>query len=247
MPLWNRLFVTLLLTALLGACARAPVADLTDVRSIVEHTYASGAARYAPGEYQLAHSALQAAEEQIRAGDYRRAERTLELARRYASEALNITVAQKQQIAAERRRQAEEKRQSELKKQQAEAARKRRAMLEEQQRELARQRAAEEEQARAAAAREKKRKAAEVKPEPAPQPRAVQEVKVVSGDDLAGIAARPEVYGDALLWPLIYKANRDQIKDPTEIYAGQVLSIPRDKTADEQSAARREAKELNLF
>lgn len=245
MPLFNRLVVMLIVTALAGACARAPVADLTDVRSIVEHTYASGAARYAPGEYQLANSALQAAEEQIKAGDYRQAERTLELARRYASEALNITVAQKQQLAAERRRQAEAKRQAELKKQQAEAARKRLEMLEEQRRERAR-RLAEEEQARSAA-RQREQEAAQAPPEPEPEPQPLRQVKVVTGEDLAAIAARPDVYGDALLWPLIYKSNRDQIKDPREIYAGQVLIIPRDKSPAEQDAARREARELNIF
>ncbi len=64
---------------------------------------------------------------------------------------------------------------------------------------------------------------------------------------MAAIAARPEVYKDALLWPLIYRANRDQIKDPKEIFAGQIFVIPRDKNRDEEEAARNEAKTLNLF
>ena len=55
------------------------------------------------------------------------------------------------------------------------------------------------------------------------------------------------VYDDAFLWPLIYKANRDQIKDPKEIFSGQMLMIPRDKSRDEADAARQEARELNLF
>ena len=35
-----------------------------------------------------------------------------------------------------------------------------------------------------------------------------------------------EMYGDALLWPKIYEANRDIIQDPDLIYPGQRLIIP---------------------
>jgi nucleoid-associated protein YgaU len=32
--------------------------------------------------------------------------------------------------------------------------------------------------------------------------------------------------GDPTLWPLLYRANRDQIKDPSLLYPGQRLTIP---------------------
>ena len=64
---------------------------------------------------------------------------------------------------------------------------------------------------------------------------------VKPGDTLPGIAARHEIYNDSYMWPLIYKANRDQIKDPMVIYVGQDLKIPRDITVDEIIEARREA------
>jgi nucleoid-associated protein YgaU len=32
--------------------------------------------------------------------------------------------------------------------------------------------------------------------------------------------------GDATLWPALYHANRDQIKDPARVYPGQRLAIP---------------------
>ena len=32
--------------------------------------------------------------------------------------------------------------------------------------------------------------------------------------------------GDPFLWPALYRANRDQIKDPSVLYPGQVLTIP---------------------
>ncbi|MEA2102104.1 MAG: LysM peptidoglycan-binding domain-containing protein [Thermodesulfobacteriota bacterium] len=64
---------------------------------------------------------------------------------------------------------------------------------------------------------------------------------VEKGETLPGIATRPEVYNDSFMWPLIYKANRDQIKDPKIIYQGQSLKIPRDISMDEIVEARREA------
>lgn len=242
--LWLMLMILLMVGA---GCSTAPVANLTEVRSIVEHAYASGAARYAPGEYQLASSALLAAEQQIRHGDSKRARNTLELARRYSSEALNITLKQKQQLALEQKRQAEEKRLEEQRREAAlERMRQQKLALEAEQkrqqklRDDAERKARKKKLAAEAAAREAARRKVETV-EPA------NEIEVAAGENLADIAARKEVYADALLWPLIYRANRDQIKDPTVIFAGQLLVIPRDKTEDEQSAARLEAKDLNLF
>lgn len=64
---------------------------------------------------------------------------------------------------------------------------------------------------------------------------------VKGGDTLPSIAARHELYNDSYMWPLIYKANRDQIKDPQIIYSGQDLKIPRDMSIEEIIGARREA------
>lgn len=47
------------------------------------------------------------------------------------------------------------------------------------------------------------------------------------GETLPQIAARAEIYNDASLWPLIYRANRDQIRDPKRLWPGQILTIPR--------------------
>ncbi len=49
---------------------------------------------------------------------------------------------------------------------------------------------------------------------------------VVKGDHLWGIAKKPEHYGNPFAWPVIYKANRDQIKNPDLIYPKQVFKIP---------------------
>lgn len=70
---------------------------------------------------------------------------------------------------------------------------------------------------------------------------------VSEGDLLWSIAKRPDIYGDPLLWPLIYQANRDQIKDPRKIYAGQTLSIPRNISESEREEARNRAKNSDFF
>ncbi len=64
---------------------------------------------------------------------------------------------------------------------------------------------------------------------------------VKKGETLMDIAARKEIFNDRLMWPLIYKANRDQIRDPMVIFPGQKLTIPRDITFEEIIEARKEA------
>jgi LysM repeat protein len=60
---------------------------------------------------------------------------------------------------------------------------------------------------------------------------------VVRGDTLWGISAREDLYNNALLWPIIYKANREQIRNPDRIFPRQVLAIPRDYSQEEAAAA----------
>lgn len=50
---------------------------------------------------------------------------------------------------------------------------------------------------------------------------------VVRGDYLAKIAGYSFIYDDSSKWGIIYRANRDQIKDPNLIYVDQILKIPR--------------------
>lgn len=51
---------------------------------------------------------------------------------------------------------------------------------------------------------------------------------VKKGECLWYIAGYEQIYGNPLKWPVIYKANKNKIKDPDLIYPGQVLLIPRD-------------------
>ena len=59
------------------------------------------------------------------------------------------------------------------------------------------------------------------------QPPRVHEVK--SGDTLSAIAK--QYYGDPNAYNRIFEANRPMLKNPDEIYPGQVLAIPEPDTA----------------
>ncbi len=65
---------------------------------------------------------------------------------------------------------------------------------------------------------------------------------VVGGDNLWNISGKDEVYADPYQWPLIYKTNRDQIKDADLIHPGQVLDIDHNSSASEIDAAVNHAK-----
>jgi nucleoid-associated protein YgaU len=240
-----RFLLIIIITAVAFAgCAKPPLAELETARYLVRDAAEVGAADWSPGEYRLAKAALEAAEEQMKKQQYRAAARTISLAQRYAKDARSESeralkrLAELERQRAETARLQEDKRLRELAEQEA-ALRQRE--LEQRRREEARQAAARTASAASAA-----------KPAPPPpvlpsEPDKVQRYEVLAGQNLAEIANLPEVYGDRLLWPLIYRANRDQIKTPQEIAPGQVLDIPRDKNSEELEAARKEARELNLF
>ncbi|HEX2770571.1 MAG TPA: LysM peptidoglycan-binding domain-containing protein [Geobacteraceae bacterium] len=69
---------------------------------------------------------------------------------------------------------------------------------------------------------------------------------VMRGETLPQIASQSDVYNDQTLWPLLYRANRDQIRDPGHIWPGQVLRIPRNLSREEIAEARRYSQEKPL-
>lgn len=62
-----------------------------------------------------------------------------------------------------------------------------------------------------------------VAPSAPPAPPAVF-YEVQKGDSLSKIAKAH--YGDAMKYPVIFEANKPMLKDPDQIYPGQVLRIP---------------------
>ena len=70
----------------------------------------------------------------------------------------------------------------------------------------------------------------------------VSSYSVVPGDNLWNISGKDEVYADPYQWPMIYKTNRDKIKDADLIYPGQVFDIDQNASASEIDAAVNHAK-----
>lgn len=50
---------------------------------------------------------------------------------------------------------------------------------------------------------------------------------VGNGESLWQIAAKPEAYGNANLWPLIWRANPKALPQPGQVKSGQKLRVPR--------------------
>ena len=71
---------------------------------------------------------------------------------------------------------------------------------------------------------------------------AMMSYNVVRGDHLWGISSKPTIYGNPYQWPLIFKSNRDKIKDADLIEPGQVLSIEKNPSAADVNAAVDHAK-----
>jgi hypothetical protein len=75
--------------------------------------------------------------------------------------------------------------------------------------------------------------------------RAPREVKylVKKGDSLWKISAKKSVYGDPFEWPLLFKANRDQIVDPDLIAVNQELGVKKEFDDSVIDDAKQEAKD----
>lgn len=215
-----RCLIFLIITTLLSACAKPPYQELDAAEYMVGRAYAMQAMEFAPTEFQSAKDALADARKALQQEDYGEALDSLEFSLKHSRRALVLTEENKAKRARE------------------EALR-----------------ALEEEKARQAAV--EKTPPQEVKPQvqstPPPKPAPKQKAApltsyvVSEGETLWTISAQPQVYNEGLLWPLLYQANRDQIKDPRQIFPGQTLSIRRDMTEKELDDARQRARESDIF
>jgi len=218
-----RSLIFIIIAVLLSSCAKPPRAELDAAEYMVGKAYAMQALEFAPTEFQAAKSALTDARKSMQDKDYGAARDSLEFSLKHARRAAVLT------------------KEHQAKRAEAEA-----------------QRALEEEKIRESALAKAEAKAvtqqAQVtppapKPAPKPQPKVepATSYSVGEGETLWTISANPKVYNEGLLWPLLYQANRDQIKDPRQIFPGQALSIRRDMTKDELEEARQKARESDIF
>ncbi len=214
------IFITI--AVLLSSCAKPPHAELDATEYMVGRAYAMQAEEFAPTEYQAAKAALSDARKAMQETDYDDARDSLEFSLKHARRA--VVLAEEGQA-----RRAEEEIQH----------------------------AREEEKARQLAlkAQAEKPVAKKIKAPPAPKPVAKPKPKIIpvssynvgEGENLWTISAKPQVYNEGLLWPLLYQANRDQIKDPRQIFPGQTLGIRRDMAQEELEEARQRARESDIF
>jgi hypothetical protein len=76
----------------------------------------------------------------------------------------------------------------------------------------------------------------ETKAEPTPVPSGKYTVE--AHDTLWGIAGKSDIYSDNFQWPLLFKANRDIIKDPDLIYPKQNFTIGKGYSSEEVAHAK---------
>ena len=94
----------------------------------------------------------------------------------------------------------------------------------------------------------------EAKPEPTPTPVVKAETSapeasyvVKKGDSLWKIASKKKVLGDPFAWPLLFKANRDQIQDPDFIDVRADLNYKKNYSKDEIADAVEKAEQTPPF
>jgi LysM repeat protein len=73
-------------------------------------------------------------------------------------------------------------------------------------------------------------------------PTAAGRYTVRRGDSLWGISAQADVYQNPFMWPMLYKANGDRIRDPDLIFPKQILAIPRAYSQEEADTAIQRAR-----
>ncbi len=80
---------------------------------------------------------------------------------------------------------------------------------------------------------------------PVPVATAVPGMKYVvkKGDTLWAVSSMNKIYQDPFQWPLLYKANRDQVADPDLIEVGQELDVRKDISSTEKEDAIQKAKD----
>ncbi|MBI1922541.1 MAG: LysM peptidoglycan-binding domain-containing protein [Geobacter sp.] len=209
----------LLLPVFWGCAARVPK-GMTESRAILEQTRTKGDDKILPAEYRSIEETVIMAEVLLKDGDDDEAERLFLLAWSKGMLLRKKLEEEKARVHAEKLLREEAER--------LKAEQKRLAEIEEQKR-LAEEKLREEEKKRREREKEKTERERPLPPY----------YTVKRGETLPQIAARHEVYNDQTLWPLIYRANRDQIRDPRFISPGQVLRIPRNVSREDIAEARR--------
>lgn len=236
----SRLLLPALLLILFGhGCANVPHRELDAARAAFSEAYDGGAPELAPARYQTAREVLENSEAFMADGQYRQARESLPYAEALARQALAAAHDEQKRRTAEAL--AQERLQGLKERLREEANLQPSPMI------------PNPKPARPAPATGKTQLPRKTTPASTPTdaippaPTLPSQYTVTDGETLWIIAAQNEIYQDPLLWPLLYRANRDQIKDPRRVYDGQTLTIPRNQNESEIAEARATARKSDIF
>ncbi|MEJ2199736.1 MAG: LysM peptidoglycan-binding domain-containing protein [Desulfuromonadaceae bacterium] len=218
-------FILISVCFIICACAPPPRQELEAARLAISKARASGAPELAPGKFQTALEVMENGEVLFARGQYHLAQETLPYAEALAQQAIH----------AAREEQARRDAEAALKKEK----------LEQLKQQLKAEYRRPREPKPTVIAKPTPSQPRQQTPPPSPPP--VTRYTVGNGETLWSISAQKTIYQDAFLWPLIYRANRDQIKDPKQIYPGQELNIPRNLKESDLMEARATAHKSDLF
>jgi nucleoid-associated protein YgaU len=74
-----------------------------------------------------------------------------------------------------------------------------------------------------------------------------EQYRVRRGDTLWNISGQAQIYRNPLMWPILYKANRQHVPDPDRIFPQQFLTIPRHLSQEEVSLAIQRARTRGVW
>lgn len=213
----------------LSACARFPEEEVKKAKLEIEAMYYADVSKYLPEEWNLMRDVWQKIDEAER-------ERDRESALRWYSYVMQKTEIiddmlvekKKEQERIKREREEEKKRLIELEKQRLT-----------EKTEPVKEDSKKTEKIEVAAIPQKKKNIEEVRYRI--EKRFPSFYTVREEESLEEVAALPNIYNDRYYWPLIYKFNRNQVRDPKKLYKGQILKIPRNITLEDIYKAREEA------
>ncbi len=231
--MYKTFILLIALSVLSYGCASAPRKELNAARSAITKAYTSGAPELAPGKYQTAVEVLANGEELVTRGQYGLARETLPYAEALAQQAIHA--AREEQLRRDLEELRTKKKLEQLK-----------IQLEQEEKSKPKPKPQPKTVSKPAPVKVAPAKPKPVTPAPPPAP-PLTSYTVGDGETLWFIAAKKRVYQDAFLWPLIYRANRDQIRDPRQIYPGQNLNIPRNLSDEETKEARATARKSDIF
>lgn len=224
----------LVLVAIVGGCSTPVPLWRQDALSLLERVRNQDGQKILPAEYQSIEDLVLKGDALVTHHEVEEADKLFLLAWSKANLLEKNLLQEKRRLAEERLRQQEAERREEDRRQAAEQANRKQA--EEKQ---AAEKAARELEARRLAEKAEKAKVSRERQLPSYH-------TVKRGESLPFIASQSEVYNDRNLWPLLYRANRDQISNPKHLWPGQVLRIPRNVSREDIAEARKYAQDRIL-